>query len=219
MVDTSDDIKGKKTSNQSQQMPCTTQLSSEQVIAWQAQILEMAADHMTRLQNLMTVQALLLQGGIEEAYIKCQEDPTMLPLSLVNKEKPLFTQDQVLSGVGPQKDSQLPLEKTVTKTQEEAIKRQVVEAWKNMKAKNDGINEALGIQEPCNCCRYYGLPCCQKKSSEGKVEVPQDQETEGNKKRKAISLEPLLRVESNLSSTLQLPLVPNSHQHIHILKS
>jgi hypothetical protein len=81
-----------------------------------------------------------------------------------------------------------------------------------MKAKKDGINEALGIQEPCNCCRYYGLPCLQKKSSEGKVEVPQDQQTEGNKKRKAISLEPLLSVEPNLRSTSQLPVAPNSHQ-------
>ena len=86
-------------------MTSTTQLSSEEMIAWQSQILEMAADQMARLRNLLTVQALLLQGVIEEAYIKCQEDPAMLPLSLVNKEKPLFTQDQVLSGVEPQKDS------------------------------------------------------------------------------------------------------------------
>ena len=100
----------------------------------------------------------------------------------------------------------------MTETQEEAMKRQVVEAWKNMKAKKDDINEALGIQEPCNYCRYYGLPCLQKKSSEGKVEVPKDQQTEGNKKRKAISLEPLLSVEPNLRSTSQLPIAPNSHQ-------
>jgi len=83
----------------------------------------MATDQMARLQNLLIVQALLLQGDIEEAYTKCQEDPAMLPLSLVNKEKPLFTQDQVLSGVEPQKDSQLPSEKTMTKTQEGAMKR------------------------------------------------------------------------------------------------
>ena len=49
MADTSDDVKGINTSDQSQQIPSTTQLSSEQVIAWQAQILEMAADHMARL--------------------------------------------------------------------------------------------------------------------------------------------------------------------------
>jgi len=120
----------------------------------------------------LTVQALVLQGDIEETYIKCQEDPTMLPLSPVNKEKPLFTQDQVLSGVEPQKDSQLPSEKTMTKTQEGAMKRQVIEAWRNMKAMKYGINEALGIQEPCHCCRHYGLPCIENKSSEGKVEVP-----------------------------------------------
>jgi len=105
MVDASDDVKGINTSDQSQQIPSTTQLSSAQVIAWQAQILEMAADQMARLQKLLMVQAILLQGEIEEAYIKCQEDPTMLPLSLMNEEKPLSTQDQVQSGVGPQKDS------------------------------------------------------------------------------------------------------------------
>jgi len=91
-------------------MTSATQLSSEEMIAWQAQILEMAADHMARLQKLLIVQSLLLQGDIKEAYINYQEDPTMLPLSLMNKEKPLFTQDQVLSGVEPQKDSQLPSE-------------------------------------------------------------------------------------------------------------
>jgi len=102
----------------------------------------------------------------------------------------------------------------MTETREEAMKRQVVEAWKNMKAKKDGINEVLGIQEPCHCCRRYGLPCIQNKSGEGKIEIHQDQQTEGNKKGKAISLEPLLSVEPNLSSTSQLPLVPNSH-HTH----
>ena len=69
----------------------------------------------------------------------------------------------------------------------------------------------LGIQEPCNYCRYYGLPCLQNKSSEGKVELPQDQQAEGDMKRTAISLEPLLTVQPNLCSTSQLPLVPNSH--------
>jgi len=88
----------------------------------------MAGDQMARFQNLLTVQALLLQGAIEETYIKCQEDPAMLPLSLVNKEKPLFIQDSVLSQVKPQKDSQLYLKKNMTETREEAMKRQVVEA-------------------------------------------------------------------------------------------
>jgi len=71
MIDISEDVKGKKTYHYSQQMPSTTQLSSEQVIAWQAHILEMAAHHMARLQKLLIVQSLLLQGDIEEAYIKC----------------------------------------------------------------------------------------------------------------------------------------------------
>ena len=86
-------------------MTSATQLSSEETIAWQSQILEMTAGHMARLQKLLIVQSLLLQCDIEEAYIKCQEDPTMLPLSLVNKEKPMYTLDQALSGVEPQKDS------------------------------------------------------------------------------------------------------------------
>jgi len=60
MIDTSDDVKGINTSHQSQQMPSTTQLSSEQLIAWQTQILEIADDQMAKLQNLLIVQALLL---------------------------------------------------------------------------------------------------------------------------------------------------------------
>jgi len=171
MVDTSDDVNEINTSDQSQQMTSATHLSSEEMIAWQSQILEMATDQMARLQNLLIVQALLLQGDIKGAYIKCQEDPAMPPLSPMNKEKLLSTSNQAQSGVEPQKDSQLPLEKNMTETLEEAMKQQVVEAWRNMKAMKDGTNEALGIQEPCNCCRYYGLPCIQNKSSEGKIEV------------------------------------------------
>jgi len=81
-----------------------------------------------------------------------------------------------------------------------------------MKAKKDGINEALGIQEPCNYCRYYGLQCLQNKSGEGKIEIHEDQQTEVYKKRKTTSLEPLLSVEPKLCSSSQSPLVPNSHQ-------
>jgi len=128
MVDTSDDVKGKNTSDQSQQMTYTIQLSSERMIVWQAQILEMAADQMARLQNLLTVQSSLLQGDIKEAYIKSQEDIAMLPLSPINKEKPMYTSDQVLSGVEPHKVYQLYSEETMTETQVEAMKRQVVEA-------------------------------------------------------------------------------------------
>ena len=91
------------------------------------------------------------------------------------------------------------------------MKRQVVEAW-NMKSKNSDINEALGIQELCQCCRHYGLPCIQNKSGEGKIEIPQDQQTKGNKKRKTNLLEPRLSIKPNLSSTLQSDLGPNSHQ-------
>jgi len=182
------------------------------MIAWQAQILEMATVQMVGLQNLLIVHALLLQGDLKGAYIKCQEDPTMPPLFPINKDKPMCTLDQALSGVEPQKDSQLPSEKTMTKTQEGAMKRQVIEAWRNMKAKKYGINEALGIQEPCNCYRYYGLPCLQKKSGGGKIEIHQDQQTEVYKKRKTTSPEPMLSVEPNLCSASQPPLVPNSHQ-------
>jgi hypothetical protein len=41
-----------------------------------------------------------------------------------------------------------------------------------MESKKSDINEALGIQEPCQCCRLYGLPCIQNKSVEGKIEIP-----------------------------------------------
>jgi len=81
-----------------------------------------------------------------------------------------------------------------------------------MESKKNDINEALEIQEPCHYCRHYGLPCLQNKSSEEKIEISQDQQTEGNKKRKVISPEPLLSIKPNLSSTLQLDLAPSSHQ-------
>ena len=76
--------------------------------------------------------------------------------------------------IGRFKDSS---KKAHTKTQEGLMKRQVAEAWKNVESKEGDINEALGIQEPCHCCRRYGLPCLQNKSSEGKANVPQDHQT------------------------------------------
>jgi len=80
------------------------------------------------------------------------------------------------------------------------MKRQVAEAWKNMKSKAGDTNEVPRIEEPCHC-RHYGLPYFQNKSSKGKAEASQDHKAEGNWKRKAISLEPQLRSEPNLSST------------------
>jgi hypothetical protein len=58
------------------------------MIAWHAQILEMVADQMARLQNILLVQALLLQGDIEGARIRSQEDLAMLSLSPMSEEKP-----------------------------------------------------------------------------------------------------------------------------------
>lgn len=52
----------------------------------------------------------------------------MPPLFPINKDNPIYTLDQALSGVEPQKDSQLPSEKTMTKTQEGAMRGQVIEA-------------------------------------------------------------------------------------------
>jgi hypothetical protein len=58
------------------------------MIAWHAQILEMVANQMARLQNILSVQALLLKGDIEGARIRSQEDLAMLSLSPMSKEKP-----------------------------------------------------------------------------------------------------------------------------------
>jgi hypothetical protein len=78
-------------------------------------------------------------------------------------------------------------------------KIQVAEAWKNMKSNKDVDSKALGRQEQCNCCKHYGFPCLQNESNMGKVKVDPNFEVNMDKKRKAISLEPI--VESNQQSS------------------
>jgi hypothetical protein len=78
-------------------------------------------------------------------------------------------------------------------------KIQVAEAWKNMKSNKDVDSKALGRQEQYHCCKHYGFPYLQNESNNGKVKVDPKFEVNMDKKRKAISLEPL--VESNQLSS------------------
>lgn len=159
---------------QSLQTTSTTTMSEEQMIAWKAQVLEMTDVQMTKRQNLLSVQASLLQGDIEEALAKCQEDPAMLPSSLTNKLKSTSLQNHSTGGVEPQKDSQFSSGKPTIRFEEGSMERQVEEVKKNLQLRESNQDEALRILEQCQCCRHYGLPCLQKQPSGGKVEMSQD---------------------------------------------
>jgi hypothetical protein len=68
-----------------------------------------------------------------------------------------------------------------------------------MKSNKDVDSKALGRLEQCHCCKHYGFPCLQNESNKGKVKVNPNFEVNMDKKRKAISLEPI--VESNQQSS------------------
>ena len=91
------------------------------------------------------------------------------------------------------------------------MKRQVVEAWKKMKS-NEGVgSKTLGSQDQCHCCKHYGFPCLQNKSTKREVKVNPNCEANMDKKRKANSLEPVLGSNQHLSSTTlsHLALIPS----------
>jgi len=85
------------------------------------------------------------------------------------------------------------------------VKRQVAEAWKNMRA-HIGVGSITSrYQDQCHCCRHYGLPCLRNRSSKKEVEIKPNCVTNEDKKRKAKSLEPALGSEqhSNLLTVLK----------------
>ena len=126
------DVNGKET-NEHNQSTFTTQMSSEQVMAWQAQVLEMTSSQIARLQNLISVQAFLLQGYIDGARIKCQEDPSLLPIPKRSLEIISAIQAQASEVVAP----------------------------RSMESMNVDINKVSSNQESCQCCQFYGVPCLQ----------------------------------------------------------
>ena len=81
------------------------------------------------------------------------------------------------------------------------MKRQVAEAWKDMKSPEGVSGKGLRIQDQCHCYKQCGFPCLQNKSNKGKVKVNLNFEVNVDKKRKVISLEPLVGNNQQLSST------------------
>lgn len=220
MENSIDGVNRKDANDRSQQTTSATPMSNEQMKAWQAHILEMTRVQTTKLQNLLSVQTLLLQGDIEGAILKCQEDPSMFPSSSTVKHKSSTMQDLKISGVESQADIQFHLGKSTNETREGRMKMPVAETGKNLQSNEGNLNEALGIREPCHCCRHYGLSCLQNKSSDERVEASQKLQTQSNKKRKAVLQELLLRSKTDLNSISQLGLdaIPQQiPQHIRKL--
>ena len=91
------------------------------------------------------------------------------------------------------------------------MKRQVVEAWKNMKI-NEGVHSnMIEVQYQCQCCKHYGLPCLQNESNKREVKVNPSCEANVDKKRRAVSSELKLGSNQHLSSTTlsHLALIPS----------
>ena len=67
---------------------------------------------------------------------------------------------------------------------------------------NEGVHsKTLGSQDPCQCCKHYGFPCVQNKSNKREVKVNLSCEANVDKKRKAVSPEPVLESNQHSSST------------------
>jgi len=83
------------------------------------------------------------------------------------------------------------------------VRRQVAEAWKNMRTHGSVGSNTSGYQDQCHCCEHYGLPCIRNRSYKKEVKTKPNCVTNEDKKRKAKSLEPALGSDqhSNLKLT------------------
>ena len=73
----------------------------------------------------------------ETTGIKGQEDQAMLPLTVFDKEKLVAVQQQAPEGMTQPRSFQQCLPQDQTNLPKVLVKRQVVEAWKNMKSNED----------------------------------------------------------------------------------
>jgi len=91
------------------------------------------------------------------------------------------------------------------------MKRQVAEAWKNVKSNEGDGSKMLGSQYQCQCCMHYGFPCLQNKPNKRKVQVNPNCEDNVDKKRKKNSPDPVLVNDQHLGSTTlsHLSLIPS----------
>jgi len=94
-----------------------------------------------------------------------QKDPDMPTTKAFDKEKLLAMQTQVVAGMTQNGNSQQRISGPV--------KRQVAEAWRNMRTYGSVGSNTSGYQGQCHCYEHYGLPCLRNRSS--KKEVRQNQ--------------------------------------------
>jgi hypothetical protein len=72
-----------------------------------------------------------------------------------------------------------------------------------------------GVQDQCQCCKHYGVPCLQNKTNKEEVKVNNlDYATNEEKKRKAISVKPSLAGSQQLNSTTMpnLAMIPSQRK-------
>ena len=132
----------------------------------------------------------------------------MPPLIAFDKENLFTMQKQILERMNQPRSSQQCLSQDQSNIPKGRIKRQVIEAWKNMRTNGGISSKTLGSQYQCQCCMHYGFPCLQNKPNQGKVEVNPSCETNVDKKRKANSLEQILGSNQHLDLS-HLALIPS----------
>ena len=135
------------------------------------------------------------------ANIRDQEDQVVSPLIPFNKEKISSMQNRVLEGMTQHGNSQQCVSHGQINITKGPMKRQVAEAWKKMKSNEGAGSNTLGSQYQCQCYKHYGFPCFQNKFNKREVMVNPGSEANVDKKRKAISLEPVLGSDQHSSST------------------
>ena len=140
--------------------------------------------------------------------IREQEDQAMPPLIAFDKEKLFAMQKQILEGMNQPRSSQQCLSQDQSSISKGPVRRQVVEAWKNMRTNGGISSKTLGSQYQCQCCMHYGFPYLRNKPNQGKVKVNPSCETNVDKKRKANSLEQVLGSNQHLILS-HLALIPS----------
>jgi hypothetical protein len=121
----------------------------------------------------------------EETFDKKeQKHPDFPTVKAFDMEKLLAMQTQVVEGITQNKNSQQRISGPV--------RRQVAEAWKNMRNHGSVGSNTSGYQDQCHCCEHYGLPCLRNMSSKKEVKTKPTCVTNEDKKRKAKALEPRL---------------------------
>ena len=133
------------------------------------------------------------------------KDPATPLVKAFDKEKLLAMQKQVVEGMTLNGNSQQCISRPV--------KRQVAEAWKNMRTHGGVGSNISGYQDQCHCCRHYGLPCLQNRSSEKEIKIKPNCVTNLDKKRKANSLELVLEIDQHSNPKLSYLALNSCHEN------